>query len=139
MVESAGPSDPYSALRPRLVPSAGRTPSRVPTVLPWLGSSGESQPFATIPVRSTLRLRVQVPNRPVSLAGRASSKLNEVDGVRSSTSSSRSKPMGASPVPNVRLRFVALRGVKLISRASISVSVTGSSFPSCEIEVVSWP
>ena len=60
-------------------------------------------------------------------------------GVRRSTSSSRSKPTGASSVPNVRLTFDALFGVKLTRRLSISVSVVGSPPPSSESEVVSWP
>src|SRR5712691_9084255 len=54
-------------------------------------------------------------------------KLNELVGIRLRGSSSRSKPMGASNRPNARDHLLAVWGVQLTSRLSISVDDTPSS------------
>src|SRR5206468_6564856 len=90
---------------------------------PRLLSGSVFQPFAASAVTSSRGDAVSRAATPVNFTGRASSNVNELVGRKLSGSSSRSTPSGASKRPNTNDQRVALAGVQLTIRLSISVEV----------------
>ena len=119
-------SGPYTPVTATVRPGREIHCARSRPVLLRLLSTATFQPLATAATSSTVGEAVKRMMAPVSLDGRASSKLKEEVGTKLSGSSSRSKPIGASNRPNAAVQRVAVWGVQLTMRLSISVEDTPS-------------